>query len=161
MIMESVIINKTRFHVSAQTREKIIIVMRWGCMALFVYTAYAKIVDHGRFLKGLTKVHLIENFAVLLSFAVPIIEIIVAMLLLIPRTAKLGLYGFITIMSSFTIYIITAMIWEKNLPCHCGGAIEKLSWSQHIWFNLAFIMLAIFTLWLINNLNTSFKILRK
>jgi len=125
-------------------------------MALFVYTAYAKIIDHDRFLKGLTRVHLISGFAVVISFLVPLTEIIIALLLLIPKTSKWGLYSFTTLMLIFTGYIISALIWEKKLPCHCGGAIEKLSWSQHIWFNIAFIALAIFALWL-NKLNTSFK----
>jgi hypothetical protein len=101
-------------------------------------------------------VHLISGLAVFISFAVPIAEIIVALLLLIPQTAKTGLYSFIAVMSTFTVYIISAMVWEKHLPCHCGGAIEKLSWGQHIWFNLAFITIAIIALHLIK-LNTSFK----
>jgi len=155
-IMESIITNDNKFQISITTREKIITGICTLCMALFLYTAYAKIVDHGRFLKGLTRVHLISGFAVFLSFAVPIIEIIVALLLLIPQTVKTGLYSFIAVMSAFTIYIISAMIWEKKLPCHCGGAIEKLSWGQHIWFNLAFITIAVFALRLIKS-NTSFK----
>lgn len=155
--METVITNnKSKFQFSELTKERIIIAIRWLCLALFLYTAYAKIVDHTRFLNGLTRVHLISAFAVFISFAVPIAEIIVALLLLIPQTAKTGLYSFIAVMSSFTVYIISAMIWEKNLPCHCGGAIEKLSWGQHIWFNLAFIAIAIFALRLIKS-NTSLK----
>jgi hypothetical protein len=154
--METLIINNTIFQFSDLTKERIVIAIRWICMALFIYTAYAKIVDHDRFLKGLTRVHLISGFAALISFAVPLVEIITATLLLIPKTAKNGLYCFIVAMSGFTLYIIIAMIWEKKLPCHCGGAIEKLSWSQHIWFNLAFIVIAVFAGWLIN-LNKSFK----
>jgi hypothetical protein len=158
--MESLILKRERFQYNGRTRERLIIAIRWFCMALFLYTAYAKIIDHDRFLKGLTRVHLINAFAVFISFAVPVIEIIVALLLLIPQTAKLGLYNFVAVMSSFTIYIISAMTWEKKLPCHCGGAIEKLSWGQHLWFNLAFIAIAIFALRLVQ-LNTSFKNLRK
>jgi hypothetical protein len=158
--MESVITNSAKFRVSETAKENIIVAICWLCMALFLYTAYAKIVDHDRFFKGLTRVHLIGAFAVFISFAVPVIEIIVALLLLIPQTAKLGLYSFIAVMSLFTIYIVSVMIWEKKLPCHCGGAIEKLNWSQHIWFNLAFIVIAIIALRLIQ-LNTSFKNLRK
>jgi hypothetical protein len=154
--MESVILKKEKFQYSGHVKDGLVIGLRFICMALFLYTAYAKIIDHDRFLNGLTRVHLISGFAVFISFAIPVIEIIVAFLLLIPQAAKLGLYSFITVMLSFTIYIISAMIWEKNLPCRCGGAIEKLSWGQHIWFNLAFIILAIFTLWL-NNFNTSLK----
>lgn len=141
--MESIITNNNRFQVSQPAKEKIITAICWLCMALFFYTAYAKIIDHARFLKGLTRVHLISGLAVFISYAVPIIEIIVALLLLIPQTIKIGLYGFIAVMTAFTIYIISAIIWEPNLPCRCGGAIEKLSWVQHIWFNLAFIIIAI------------------
>ncbi len=154
--MEGIITNDNKFQISVTTREKIITAICWLCMALFLYTAYAKIVDHARFLAGLTRVHLISGFAVFISFAVPISEIIVALLLLILDNIKIGLYTFIAMMSSFTVYIISAMIWEKDLPCHCGGAIEKLSWGQHIWFNLAFITIAVFALRLIKS-NTSFK----
>jgi hypothetical protein len=152
--------NKVILQVSEPAKEKLITAICWICMALFLYTAYAKIVDHDRFLRGLTRVHIINGFAVFISFAVPTIEIFVALLLLIPQTVKSGLYSFILVMISFTIYIASAMMWENNLPCHCGGAIEKLSWSQHIWFNLAFILSAIVALRL-NKLNTIIKNLRK
>jgi uncharacterized membrane protein YkgB len=144
--MERVITRKTKYQISAIAKERIVVLISWLCMALFLYTAYAKIIDHDRFLKGLARVHLINNFALSISYAVPIVEIIVASLLLIPNALKIGLYSFISVMSLFTGYIVSAMIWEKKLPCHCGGAIEKLSWSQHIWFNLAFIAIAIVAL---------------
>lgn len=158
--MESTITKNAKFQVSELVKDRIITAICWLCMALFLYTAYAKIVDHARFLHGLTRVHLISSFAVFISFSVPTVEIIIALLLLIPPTAKIGLYSFIAVMLSFTIYIVSAMIWEQNLPCHCGGAIEKLSWGQHIWFNLTFIALAIIALRL-NKLHTSFKHFRK
>ena len=154
--MESVITkNKLKFPLRKLAKERIIIVLRWLCMGLFLYTAYAKTADHYRFLNGLSRVHIISHFAAFISFAVPLVEILVALLLLIPQTAKTGLICFIAVMSSFTIYIISAMIWEKQLPCHCGGAIEKLSWSQHIWFNLAFIAIAISALRLIKLIQLS------
>lgn len=142
--MKSVIKRKVRF--SATTMECLVIVLRWLCMGLFLYTAYAKAADHARFFNGLKRVHIISSFSAFISFAVPVAEFLVALLLLVPQTARLGLYSFTAMMSLFTVYIISAMIWEKNLPCHCGGAIEKLSWTQHIWFNLAFIAIAIVAL---------------
>lgn len=154
--METAISTRTKFQLSENSKEKIIDAICWLCMALFVYTAYAKLIDHPRFLKGLTRVHIISNFALVLSYSVPIMEIFIALLLLIPKTVKTGLYSFIIVMFAFTIYIISAMIWETHLPCHCGGAIEKLSWGQHVWFNLAFITIAAIALRLIKS-NTSFK----
>lgn len=127
--------------------------IRYICMFLFIYTAYSKTVDHTRFLHGLNKVQLLTGYATLVSIIVPIVEVVVAVLLIIPKTVNTGLISFLIIMAGFTIYIIGAMIWEPKLPCHCGGAIEKLSWGQHIWFNLAFIFLAGIALRLIQTSN--------
>lgn len=144
--MESVTIKKNGFQLSRLAKERLIICIRFVCMFLFLYTAYAKIVDHDRFLKGLSRVHILSGFAVYISWLVPIGETITSILLLVPQTAKWGLYAFTGLIILFTGYIVSAMIWEKTLPCHCGGVIEKLSWGQHIWFNIAFIILAIFAL---------------
>lgn len=127
---------------SRPVKDTLVTAICWLCMALFLYTAYAKITDHDRFLKGLIRVNLINSKAPIIAYAVPAVEVAVALLLLIPATVKTGLYLFIAVMSAFTVYIAAAMIWEKKLPCHCGGAIEKLTWSQHIWFNFAFIAIA-------------------
>jgi uncharacterized membrane protein YphA (DoxX/SURF4 family) len=141
--MEKIVLRKNGFQLSESTRNRILTLIRIACMFLFMYTAYAKLIDHDRFLKGLSKVHIIAGFAVYVSWLVPISEILTFILLLLPRTAKLGLFAFTGIMILFSIYIICALIWERNLPCHCGGVIEKLTWTQHLWFNLTFILLAI------------------
>jgi hypothetical protein len=144
-------IKKHSFQLSETAIEKLIIGIRFICLFLFLYTAYAKIIDHDRFLKGLTRVHIISGFALYISYSVPITEILISLLLLVPQTAKIGLYAFTGLMSVFTLYIISALFWEPKLPCHCGGAIEKLSWTQHTWFNLAFIVIAIVALRLIHS----------
>lgn len=154
--METAISTRNKFQLSDTSKDSVIVAICWLCLALFIYTAYAKLIDHQRFLKGLIRVQMISKFAIVISYAVPVVEILVALLLLIPKTVKTGLYSFLTIMIVFTTYIISAMIWEPHLPCHCGGAIEKLSWGQHIWFNLAFIIIAAIALRLIKS-NKSFK----
>lgn len=136
---------------SIKDREYLGVCIKFICMFLFLYTACSKLVDHDRFLQGLSRVHIINGHADFVSWFVPAAEIITFIFLLFPKTAKIGLYSFIMLMSLFTIYIICAFIWEKQLPCHCGGIIEKLSWKQHLWFNLAFILLAIIAIRLIDH----------
>jgi hypothetical protein len=143
-------------HFSEKFRNNIIFCICLICIFLFLYTGYSKIEDHKRFFKGLTRVAIIGPYALFISWIVPLVEIVISVLLIIPKTSKWGLYGFIILMSMFTIYIVSMVLWATKLPCHCGGAIEKLSWTQHIWFNLAFIAIAIFALRLIK-LNTSLK----
>jgi hypothetical protein len=132
--------------ISIKTRQRIVFVISLLSIFLFLYTAYSKLAEHERFLKGLSKVQLISPYATLLSWLVPFAEIIVAALLILPATLKWGLYGFTALMILFTGYIGSMLLWAKKMPCHCGGAIEKLTWVQHLWFNLAFIALAIFAL---------------
>jgi uncharacterized membrane protein YphA (DoxX/SURF4 family) len=134
-------------------KERLITGIRLLCIFLFLYTAYAKIIDHDRFLKGLTKVAIISGIAGFLSWVVPVAEIIVSILLIIPQFARLGLYIFTGLLILFSGYILSMLLWAKHLPCNCGGAIEKLSWTQHLWFNAAFIALAILALQLGNSTN--------
>jgi hypothetical protein len=147
-IMESRIIKHAKSWFTQEAREWPIFCICLICIFLFLSTAYNKVVEHARFLKGISRIAIIGGFASYLSLLVPAAEILVAVLLIIPKTCKWGLYGFIFLMSLFTGYIMSMVFWAEKLPCHCSGAIEKLSWAQHIWFNLAFIALAVLALWL-------------
>lgn len=117
-------------------------------MFLFIISAYTKIDDHERFVMGLAKVQFIGGHATLISWMVPIAETGISLLLIIPKTYKWGLFGFITLMIVFTAYILSMLLWEEKLPCHCNLIIEKLSWMAHLWFNVGFIVLALCALWL-------------
>jgi hypothetical protein len=149
---ENSINKKAWFQISEKSKEWLIFSICLICIFLFLYTANSKLQDHTRFLKGLSRVQVIGSFARYISWAVPVAEIAIAILMVIPQTCKWGLYGFTILMSIFTFYIISMVLWATELPCHCGGAIEKLTWTQHIWFNLAFISLSIFAL-LLSKLN--------
>ncbi|TWJ03313.1 hypothetical protein JN11_00851 [Mucilaginibacter frigoritolerans] len=141
--MDSIISKKQRFRLTNKGKDRLILAICSLCIFLFLYTACAKLMDHGRFLNGLYHVEVIGRFAFYISWLVPLAEILIAILLIIPRTLKLGLYSFLGLMILFTVYILSVLLWASKLPCHCGGVIEKLSWTQHVWFNLTFIALAV------------------
>ena len=145
---------KQEFRLKDKTREWLIFSVCLVCIFLFLYTGYSKIEDHVRFMKGLSKVRIIGGMANYIAWLVPIAEIIIAVMMIIPKTYRFGLHAFTGLMSVFTVYIISMLLWAEKLPCHCGGAIEKLTWTQHVWFNLAFIAIAIYALWLSNRKTT-------
>jgi hypothetical protein len=60
-----------------------------------------------------------------------------------PRTRKLGLYISLGLMMAFTGYISYMMIFIPDLPCSCGGVISKMTWGQHLIFNVFFMLLAL------------------
>ena len=154
--MDTIILSKVKLQLSDRLKDWLIFLICLICIFLFLYTAHSKITDHQRFLKGLSKVAVIGGSALYISWIVPAAEVLTVILLGIPHTYKWGLYGFTCLMILFTGFILSMVLWAKKLPCHCGGVIEKLSWTQHIWFNLVFIALALFALWL-SKLKTSFK----
>lgn len=121
--------------------------------SLFAYTAYEKIMDHERFMNGISKVEIIGSYSFLISWAVPIAEVIISVLVLIPETARIGIWSFLGLMIIFSVYILIALIWASKLPCHCGGVIETLTWTEHLWFNIGFILLSLIAIRLEKNLN--------
>lgn len=112
-------------------------------VALFVYTASSKLMNLTAFEKVLSRSPLIAGFSEVLAWSVPIVEILIALLLIIPITKKLGLWtalGLMILFSGYLGYIILSMT-DQELPCSCGGVVSLLSWHQHVWFNLGFIVL--------------------
>lgn len=153
--METSISKKPKLNLSNKTSEWISFAITLICIFLFLYTGHSKIVDHARFMKGLSKIGLIGSYSLYISWAVPVAEISVVVLMAIPNTNTTGLYAFLGLMILFTIYILIMLIWADELPCHCGGVIESLTWGQHVWFNLAFIGSSSYALWL--NSKSNFK----
>lgn len=132
-----------RFHHLDKIKENLIFGICLTCLFLFLYAAYGKLTDHDTFARGLSKVNYLGVYAEPIAWLVPIAEIGIAILLIIPHTYKLGLYLFTGTMMVFTLYIGSMLLWNEKLPCHCNLFVEKLSWVEHLWFNLALIGLSI------------------
>lgn len=110
---------------------------------LFLYAAVSKLLDYESSEIQMAKSPIITDFAYLLAWLVPVIEITIAMMLVIPKTMMLGLYASLALMSMFTAYIIAILNFSTSIPCSCGGVLESMDWTEHLIFNLAFIALAI------------------
>nr|WP_276834881.1 MauE/DoxX family redox-associated membrane protein [Chryseobacterium cucumeris] len=54
----------------------------------------------------------------------------------------MGLIGSFVLMLIFTGYIALLLSKSKNLPCSCGGILEKMSWNQHLYFNIGCVTLS-------------------
>jgi len=124
-------------------RELIIMLINIILASLFAYTAYEKIMDHERFRDGISRVQIIGSYSLFISWAVPIVEVLIALLITIPAMSRIGLWSFFGLMIIFSVYILIALIWASKLPCHCGGVIETLTWTEHLWFNTGFILLSL------------------
>jgi hypothetical protein len=114
---------------------------------LFVYTAVSKLISYPLFTLQLSQSPFIYPFAKWVAGFVPISEMLVVILLASSRTRLYGLYGAVFLMTLFTAYIVAMLMYSDFLPCSCGGVLEAMSWTQHIVFNVACIMLCITALY--------------
>lgn len=110
---------------------------------LFLYTALSKLSEIALFRLVLRSSPLISDYANLVSILIPVSEILVSLLLFIPGTRRRGLYAAFLLMLIFTLYLAYMLSFTEQLPCSCGGVISRLSWKQHLVFNIAFTLLAI------------------
>lgn len=110
---------------------------------LFTYTAISKLIDFHKFKIVLITSPLIGNRATIIAWVIPIIELITTLMLLITRTRVSGLYMSFILMVVFTSYVGYMVIFNSNLPCSCGGVVQKMSWRQHLVFNIFFSILSL------------------
>ncbi|CAM4220389.1 Methylamine utilisation protein MauE [Pedobacter westerhofensis] len=110
---------------------------------LFIYAGAIKLFDFKNFNLQLQKSPILSSFADVLSLLIPLVEIAISILLIIPGTLKIGLYAAFTLMSLFTVYIISILKFTSSIPCSCGGIIQSLSWNQHLIFNGVFLFMAV------------------
>ena len=109
---------------------------------LFTYTALSKLIEHDLFRNTLSRSPLIGSYAGIVSFSLPVAELIAACLLVFHKTKLAGLYSSFVLMMLFTAYLSYMIIFTNDLPCSCGGVLQQLSWLQHLWFNIFFTALA-------------------
>jgi putative oxidoreductase len=123
-------------------RTLIIEIVSGLLILLFLYTGLSKLFEHDLFLYNLNKSPLLSPVSKFTSIALPIGEIILAVLLFFKRTQLKGLWLSLGLMSVFTIYLTYMVTFYDKLPCSCGGVISKMSWTQHIFFNALFVVLS-------------------
>ena len=124
---------------SAPIKNGIIEIICLLYILLFVYAAVSKLLDFENFQVQLGQSPLLSAFAGWVSWTVPITEILIVFLLILPKYRLLGLFCSFSLMVMFTTYIYIILNFSPHIPCSCGGIIDKLSWSQHMFFNMLFI----------------------
>lgn len=132
--------------------SKIIEIIAAVFILLFVYTATSKLLSHQTFLINLKKSPLIGFASSFLGWTIPVTEIIIAVLLFVPRYRRTGLLFSFGLMTVFTLYIAYMLMTSSHLPCSCGGVISKLTWQQHLWLNVFLTLIAATAIYLNNRL---------
>lgn len=135
-------------------KERFIEIIAALYIMLFIYAGVSKLLDIELFRVQISQSPLLTEVAGLLSWAVPGLEVVIAISLVFEKTRLMGFYAALMLMVAFTGYIVLASRFSDFVPCSCGGVIQQMTWNQHLVFNLFFVAIAVVGI-LLNKTNTS------
>jgi len=127
-------------------KNTVVLVVSYLYVLLFVYAAVSKLLDFENFQVQLGQSPLLSAFAGYLAWGIPAIELIIAVLLSLSKSRKVGLLCAFGLMVMFTIYIYLILNYSSYVPCSCGGVLEKMNWTEHFYFNIGFCLFALLAL---------------
>ncbi|WP_341835540.1 MauE/DoxX family redox-associated membrane protein [Chitinophaga pollutisoli] len=127
-----------------KSRKTFVLITTLLFIALWGYTALSKIFGFEIFEDQLSLSPVFKSTYRIVAVAVPAVELVLLALLIFERTKIAGLLLSALLLLAFTIYLAYILLnYQGELPCTCGGFIAKMTWTQHIIFNITFILLAI------------------
>jgi putative oxidoreductase len=132
------------------TKGIIINIAAFSIFTLFVYTGVNKLISFDFTLKDLNRSPLLGNYALLIAILVPLLELLTAAMLMIPKYKKTGFLLAFFLMLTFTLYVGYVLSFTNQRPCTCGGIIRQLSWPNHLILNITFLILSTLG-WLLHN----------
>jgi len=118
---------------------------------LWAYAASSKLMDFRMFELEMHRQVLFPFVKKLLAYLLPSAEIIIVFLLLFKSSYITGLYLSLIMLLAFTIYTGLAVVNAfGEIPCSCGGILNKMGWRSHFIFNIIFLLLTAFGIYLYN-----------
>jgi len=122
--------------------RKLVVVISYSLGTLFMYTAISKLNGYGKFEATIGQSAMLTPYASVLAWAVPSLEILIAVMLVFKGLRQFGLYASLGLMAAFTAYVFIILQSPEKPPCNCGGVVSEMNWSQHLVFNIVFTVMA-------------------
>jgi hypothetical protein len=122
-------------------RRKIIIeIISSLLILLFLYASVSKWLTFKLFIGEMNNQPLPNWMTPWLVWSIPTIEVLISLALIFEKTRLKAFYASMFLMLVFTIYSAAILLHAfQYIPCSCGGVIRKLTWPQHLFFNLFFV----------------------
>ena len=113
----------------------VVLVVSGFVILLFVYTGVSKLLMFQNFIEQLRQVEFLQPIALPVAIVLPVTELVVSFLLLVPGTRLVGLWCVLILMVIFEVYISIMLVLSPSLPCSCGGVVQAFTWQGHLVFN--------------------------
>ncbi|WP_316812843.1 MauE/DoxX family redox-associated membrane protein [Pedobacter heparinus] len=124
-------------------KERLIEVCITLLVILFGYTALSKLLEYDKFIFQMrdSRLALMQAYAPVLAWLLPLIELLIVVALYLPGWRKKGLWAAVILLGVFEVYITGMMLSGLKLGCTCGGVVSGLSWKNHLFFNATFMFI--------------------
>lgn len=111
---------------------------------LFIYSGSSKLFGFTQYALSI-KAQVIPAWSIpVMIWLLPVAEILTGGLLLLEISRLSGFIVSSFLLTVFTAYIALIITGTfGRVPCSCGGAIQALSWPEHLFFNIIFLWLAL------------------
>lgn len=130
-------------------RKIIIEIISSLLILLFLYASVSKWLAFKIFIGEMNNQPFPNWMTPYLVWSIPFIEVFIAIGLIFEKTRVPAFYGSLVLMTAFTVYTVAILLHAfKYIPCSCGGVIRKLTWPQHLFFNLFFVSISLLGIWL-------------
>jgi hypothetical protein len=130
-------------------RKIIIEIISSLLILLFLYASVSKWLAFKLFIGEMNNQPFPNWLTPFLVWSIPFIEVIIAIGLIFEKTRVPAFYASLFLMLAFTIYSVAILLHAfKYIPCSCGGVIRKLTWPQHLFFNLFFVGISLVGIYL-------------
>jgi putative oxidoreductase len=121
-------------------RKIIIEIISSLLILLFLYASLSKWLAFKTFIGDMNNQPFPNWMTPFLVWFIPIIEVLIVIGLIFEKTRVQSLYASLFLMLAFTVYTVAILLHSfRYIPCSCGGVIRKLTWPQHLVFNLFFV----------------------
>lgn len=114
---------------------------------LWFYTGLDKVLNYPAYSKAMHYQILPRELLWFLVPLLPVLEIALGCLLMIPKLKRFGFLCSTVLMMAFTIYAGLVYFGYFPLrPCACAGLFSKLTWGSHLLINIFLTLVALFGL---------------
>lgn len=110
---------------------------------LWTYSSFSKVFELDKFKHAMATQVFPKWIGKIFVFIIPLSEIAIIALLILPDTRLIGMYASFIMMLAFTIYVAGSVfgVYERK-PCACGGLFGRLGWNRHLNLNAILTLLA-------------------
>lgn len=124
--------------------QPFIILVTGLLIILWAYASASKLFDLQKFKQAMLTQVFPKWMGKIFVYLVPLMEIVMIVLLLIPETRLIGMYASLFVMIAFTLYVGGAVFnFYDRHPCACGGLFSRLGWYKHFKLNIILSLIAL------------------